>query len=241
MNARISVIIPMLNEAGSLDKTLVAAGQGENVETIVVDGGSCDGTQNLVLAAGARLLHSPAGRARQMNVGAATATGEILLFLHADTRLPCRFDRYVRAALSGHHVVAGAFRLHIDGPERALRLIEWGTNLRSRWLQMPYGDQALFVRASTFQKMGGFRELPIMEDFEFAQRLRRTGRIALAPAVVTTSARRWHSLGPWRTTWTNQVIILAYRLGISVDRLSTWYYRPSLSFNRSSSGNCRTH
>ncbi|MHB8956051.1 MAG: TIGR04283 family arsenosugar biosynthesis glycosyltransferase [Pirellulaceae bacterium] len=223
MDAKISVIIPALNEVGHLKNTLVAPGQAENVEIIVVDGGSCDGTDDLAVAAGVRLLRSPAGRARQMNLGAAAATGDIYLFLHADTQLSPGFEQSVRAALRETGVIAGAFRLHIDGPERSLRLIEWGTNWRSRWRQMPYGDQALFVRAETFRKLGGFKELPIMEDFEFVQRLRRAGRIAILPEAVTTSARRWHALGPWRTTWINQMIIGAYHLGISAERLSAWY------------------
>ncbi len=223
MDSRISVIIPTLNEAGCLQDTLIALGHAENVEVIVVDGGSCDGTDGLALAAGVRLLRSPAGRARQMNLGAAAAIGDIYLFLHADTQLPCRFEQYVRAALREPGVIAGAFRLRVDGPERSLRLIEWGTNWRSRWRHMPYGDQAVFVRAETFRQLGGFKELPIMEDFEFAQRLRRAGRIVILPAAVTTSARRWHALGPWRTTWINQMIICGYRLGVSTERLSTWY------------------
>ncbi len=223
MDARISVIIPALNEVGHLQNTLVAPGQAENVEIVMVDGGSCDGTDDLAVAAGVRLLRSPAGRARQMNLGAAAATGDIYLFLHADTQLPAGFEQSVRAAMREPVVIGGAFRLHIDGPERSLRLIEWGTNWRSRWRHMPYGDQAMFVRAATFRQLGGFQELPIMEDFAFAQRLRRAGRIVILPAAVTTSARRWHALGPWRTTWTNQLIICGYRLGVSTERLAAWY------------------
>ena len=229
MDSRISVIIPALNEAGCLRDTLTALGHPENVEILVVDGGSCDGTDDLAAAAGTRVLRSPAGRARQMNLGAAAATGDVFLFLHADTRLPCRFEQHVRAALRDPVVIAGAFRLHIDAPERALRLIEWGTNLRARWRHMPYGDQAVFVRATTFRQLGGFQELPIMEDFEFVQRLRRAGRIVIVPAEVSTSARRWRSLGPWRTTWTNQLIICGYLLGVSTERLATWHYQPRLA------------
>ena len=226
MDARISVIIPTLNEADCLQDTLIALGLAENIETIVVDGGSRDGTDGMAAAAATRLLRSPSGRARQMNLGAAAATGDILLFLHADTRVPHLFDTHIRAALDEPNVVAGAFQLHIDGPERTLRLIEWGTNVRSRYLQMPYGDQAMFLRAETFRRMGGFRDLPIMEDFEFARRLRRCGRLVILPQMVATSARRWHTLGPWRTTWTNQLIIVSYLLGMSVDRLARWYSQP---------------
>jgi rSAM/selenodomain-associated transferase 2 len=232
MDATISVIIPALNEASCLKDSLKPLDHAHNVEVVVVDGGSCDGTDDLAVSAGVRLLRSPAGRARQMNVGAAAATGGIFLFLHADTNLPLGFERSVRTALREPGVIAGAFRLHIDGPQRALRLIEWGANMRSRWRHMPYGDQALFVRAASFQQLGGFKELPIMEDFEFAQRLRRTGRITILPESVTTSARRWNALGPWRTTWTNQLIICGYRLGISTERLAAWYCPAGRSIGR---------
>jgi uncharacterized protein len=220
---RISVIIPTLNEANHLDDTLSALQGTRNIETIVVDGGSCDGTDSLALDRGALLVRSAAGRACQMNAGALAATGEILLFLHADTRLPERFDEQVRELIARRAIVAGAFRLRIDGTRRAFRLIEWMVNIRSRWLQMPYGDQAIFLRSDTFHRLGGFPELPIMEDFEFIRRLRKHGKIAIASASATTSARRWEMLGPWRTTWINQRIILGYHLGISPDTLAKWY------------------
>jgi len=223
---RISIVIPTLNEAECLPQTLKSLDGAEYLEVIVVDGGSSDGTDKLARAAEARLVQVPAQRAHQLNQGAAVATGDIVLFLHADTQLPDQFDQHVRTAMARPGIVAGAFLLHIEGPGRALRLIEWGTNLRSRWRQLPYGDQALFLRRDTFRQLGGFREWPIMEDYEFAQRLRRVGRIAIVPAAVRTSARRWQKLGPWKTTWTNQAIILAYRLGVSPEKLVSWYQRP---------------
>ncbi|TVS11466.1 MAG: DUF2064 domain-containing protein, partial [Planctomycetaceae bacterium] len=238
---RISVIIPALNEASHLTDTLSALKNARNVETIVVDGGSCDGTDSLAVDQGALLIRSAAGRARQMNDGAQTATGDILLFLHADTRLPDRFDEQVRELLARPTVAGGAFRLRIDGDRRAFRLIEWMVNLRSRWLHMPYGDQAIFLRSDMFRRLGGFPELPIMEDFEFIRRLRQHGTITIAPASVTTSSRRWEKLGPWKTTWINQRIILGYYLGISPDTLAKWYlvHRSSLDPRTPSQGSDR--
>lgn len=219
----ISIVIPSLNEAGRLADTLLALRGAQNVEIILVDGGSRDGTDLLAAKHETKLVRSSPGRAQQMNAGASAATGEILLFLHADTRLPESFDEHVRQALDQPHVVAGAFRLRLDGSRLVFRLIEGAVNLRSRYLHMPYGDQAMFLRADSFRRMGGFPELPIMEDFEFIRRLRRHGRIAIVPVSATTSARRWELLGPWKTTWINQQVILGYYLGVSPETLSRWY------------------
>jgi len=233
---RISVIVPTLNEAEHLPQTLLSLKGAKDVETVVVDGGSTDGTPEIAERAGCHLLRSLPGRALQMNAGARAASGSILLFLHADTRLPERFDEHVRRALGQPPTtrpcfarrqavpVAGAFRLLIDAPQRSLRLIEWGVNFRSRHLQMPYGDQTLFLKAETFHTMGGFPELPIMDDFEMVRRLRRLGRIAILPVPVTSSARRWQALGLWRTTWINQKVIAGYYLGVPSDRLAQWYH-----------------
>ncbi len=222
---RISVVIPTLNEdASQLGEALRAAGHGHDVETIVVDVHRRESTRRVAEACGARALSAPRGRARQMNAGAAAATGQILLFLHADTRLPEQFDRHVRQSLSQPGVVAGAFRLAIEGASGSLRWIARMANLRARFLQMPYGDQAMFLRADTFHRLGGFSDVPILEDVDLIRRLRRMGRVVITPAEVVTSARRWRNLGTWRTTWINQQIILGYRLGVSHERLARWYH-----------------
>ena len=228
---KISIIIPVLNELNTIAATL-ASTAGTNVEVIVVDGGSVDGTLDLVKSLGVTVLSSPAGRAVQMNAGAVVATGDILLFLHADTLLPPEFDTMIRTVMSpspaGSQVaVAGAFSLQIDAPARSFRAIECGVNWRSRLLQLPYGDQAIFLRATTFDRLGGFLELPIMEDFDLMCRLKRCGRITIIPIPVITSARRWLNKGILKTTLINQAIILAYSLGVSPQRLLHWYRRDS--------------
>ena len=223
--ARISVVIPALNQADYLSDTLGSLRDAEDVEVIVVDGGSHDGTPEIAEREGCRLLRSPAGRALQMNAGARAASGSILLFLHADTRLPAGFDKAVRSTLGVSGVVAGAFRLRIDGVGPSLRIIEWAVGIRSGMLKLPYGDQGIFVRSDIFHSQGGFPDLPIMEDFAFVRQLRRHGRIRIARLPVITSSRRWHKLGAWRTTWINQKVMVGYYLGVSPERLAVWYSR----------------
>ncbi|MHC4592832.1 MAG: TIGR04283 family arsenosugar biosynthesis glycosyltransferase [Planctomycetota bacterium] len=220
---RISVIVPALNEAGNIEATLTAAERGRNVEIILVDGGSRDATAELARTRGVCVISGPACRAVQMNLGSAAASGELLLFLHGDTRLPCRFDEHVRAVVADPSVSAGAFELSIDLDGAGMRMHERMINARSRWGRMPYGDQALFLRADLFRRMGGFPEMPIMEDYEMVRRLRRQGRIALISAAVLTSGRRWERLGLLRTVFTNSLLVTAYRIGVSPRRLARWY------------------
>lgn len=221
----ISVIIPTLNEAAHLPRTLGALAGAGGVEVIVVDGGSQDGSLAIAQAAGATTLVAGGGRGAQMNQGAVQARGELLLFLHGDTLVPAGFEHWIRHCLDQPGVVAGAFDLAIDGPGWGLRWVEWGVKQRSRWLQLPYGDQGLFLRASDFRSLGGFPPLPIMEDFALVQQLRRRGRIARVPLAVLTSARRWQRLGVGRTTLINQIMVLGYSLGIPPRRLARWYGR----------------
>jgi hypothetical protein len=146
----------------------------------------------------------------------------MLLFLHADTSLPPAYDRTVAKTLARPGVAAGAFGLAIDSPRRALRMIAWAANQRSRWLGLPYGDQAIFLSAGLFRKLGGFADLPVMEDFELIRRVRRHGRVAIADGFATTAARRWVRHGLWRTTFTHQLTIAAYYLGVSPARMAQW-------------------
>ncbi|MEG4285569.1 TIGR04283 family arsenosugar biosynthesis glycosyltransferase [Microcoleus sp. A006_D1] len=222
---KISIIIPVLNEASTIASVISTAQKAKNIEIIVADGGSSDGTAEIATSLGVRVISTAPGRAAQMNAGAAAATGDILLFLHADTHLPPGYDSGARLALAKPSAVAGAYALKIDARSLCLRLVEIGVNWRSRFLQMPYGDQAIFLSSATFDKIGGFPDLPLMEDFEFVRRLKKQGCIEIVPQPVVTSARRWQQLGIVKTTAINQIVIIAYLLGVSPDRLVFWYKR----------------
>jgi rSAM/selenodomain-associated transferase 2 len=221
----ISVVVPALNEAGSLPKVVESVCLEPIHELIVVDGGSTDGTPVLAQAAGATVLVARTGRARQMNIGAAAATGRILLFLHADTLVPPDYGELVLRILSMPGTAAGAFEFRFDRRFSGSKLLERLVNWRSRLLQMPYGDQCLFVRAEVFRQVGGFPNLPIMEDLELVRRLRRWGRIRIAQAPAVTSSRRWVNFGVWRTTVMNQICIGAYYAGVSPRAVARLYAR----------------
>ncbi|MCM0590755.1 MAG: TIGR04283 family arsenosugar biosynthesis glycosyltransferase [Gloeotrichia echinulata DVL01] len=227
-NAKISIIIPTLNEAGNIKQAIASTQPSTNIEVIVVDGGSQDDTREIAQSLGAKVISSSPGRAVQMNTGALAASGDILLFLHADTRLPTEFDIMIRTALQQPGIVAGAFTLQIDTSGWGIRWVEWGVNWRSRLWQMPYGDQAIFITKEIFQQIGYFRELPIMEDFELIRRLKPIGRIAIIKVPVITSARRWLQTGILKTTLINQIVIIAYLLGVSPARIRSWYRREKL-------------
>ena len=220
---RVSVVIPALNEECHMAATLRAVGQSVCHEVIVVDGGSTDATVERAKEAGATVLASKPGRARQMNAGAAQAEGGSLLFLHADTLLPPGWPEVVPRTLRAPGVAAGAFRFRIAGSFAGKSFIEWATGFRSQWLQRPYGDQGLFLPRALFEEMGGFADLPIMEDYEFSARLRRRGRIVTVGEAALTSARRWETLGVVRTTLRNQWMLGAYHLGLSPQKLATRY------------------
>jgi rSAM/selenodomain-associated transferase 2/rSAM/selenodomain-associated transferase 1 len=219
----VSVIIPTLNEAERLPATLRHVAAGEPTEIIVADGGSRDETLGIAQSHGVKIVASPPNRARQMNAGAAAARGETLLFLHADTLLPANFRDAISAAFRQPQVVGGAFRFRIADAFHGRRFIERSVNLRSRLWRMPYGDQALFVRRWAFDELGGFPDLPIVEDYEFVRRLRRLGRLALLNEAVLTSARRWQRLGLLRTTLINQLVIIGYHCGVSPIKLAALY------------------
>ncbi len=222
----ISVVIPCLNEAANLPRAVASARKGRDLEIIVVDGGSRDGSAQAARELGCTVICTPPGRGPQMKAGADRAQGEYLLFLHADTRLHLGWDQEVRRICQLPGVAAGAFRFRLDAPGASLRFIEMMVGLRSRWLQLPYGDQALFLKAATLEAIGGMPALSIMEDVELVRRARQKGRIVISSLPAVSSARSWLERGVWRNTLHNWHTFLRYRLmGTPVERLERHYYR----------------
>jgi rSAM/selenodomain-associated transferase 2 len=226
---RVSVVIPVLDEEARIGAQLEAVARTPGIhEVIVVDGGSRDGTVARVRASGtARLLSAPRGRASQMNAGARAATGEVLLFLHADVRLPDDALRHVEEALADPEIVAGAFRTWTvpDAGRSWLAPLLHLADVRSRWSGLPYGDQALFARAEAFRQVGGFPEQPLMEDLELSRRLRRLGRIRVVRARVRVSGRRFLARPVLYTLAVNLFPAL-YAAGVSPATLRRFYGDP---------------
>jgi len=219
----LSVIIPTLDEAATVARTLERARRADDIEIIIVDGGSQDATREIAARAGVTVLVTSDGRAAQQNQGAAVARGRHLLFLHADTLLPDGYAEQIRRTLDRPAVVAGAFRFRTDGCGAAIRLVEWGANIRSAIFRWPYGDQGLFMEKRVFDELGGFSPLPIMEDFELVRRLRRRGPVATLNEAAITSARRWQRLGALRTTGLNLAMVAGFRAGVPPERLARFY------------------
>jgi len=219
----ISVIVPTLNEAEELAPTLARARQAEGIELIVADGGSRDATREIAQQGGAVVMEVAGGRSAQLNAGAAKSAGRILLFLHADTLLPTGYADAIRQTLDDPSVAAGAFRFKLDGEKTSLRVVEWGTNIRSSLFRWPYGDQGLFMEKRVFDTLGGFASMPIMEDWDLVHRLRQRGQVLIRPEPVITSSRRWKSLGAFQTTLRNQCMIVAYHLGVDPRHLARFY------------------
>ena len=218
---KISVIIPTLNEVegigASLDSIIKQDGE---FEIIVVDGGSVDGTPD-VCRPHARVISGELGRAVQMNTGARSACGEALLFLHADSLLPPNGLAKLKRALVDPRIIGGTFTLRFDSSKFFLRLIAFFTRFRSRFFH--YGDQGIFVRKSIFQGLGGFREIPIMEDIDFLRRMRKIGLVTLIGDPVTTSARRFLRNGVIRQQLFDIILVTLYLLGVSPEKLSKLY------------------
>jgi rSAM/selenodomain-associated transferase 2 len=229
----ISVIIPTLDEERTILATLAHTASLGFDELIVVDGGSLDQTPVLVESyrrraqappqSPVRLVTAPSGRARQMNEGAKASGGEILLFLHADTQLPDDAKTMIETTLSDQQMVGGRFDIRFDHPSMWGTIISRMMNWRSRLSGIATGDQALFVRRQIFEQIGGFTDMPLMEDIDLSRRLKRKGGIASLTTTVTTSFRRWEQHGPLRTILLMWALRFLYWIGISPDRLKNYY------------------
>lgn len=219
---KLSIIIPALNEEPSLRKTFASISSHAH-EIIVVDGGSEDDTVKIAREYGSVVFTSKRGRGIQQHDGARHAQGEAFLFLHADTWLPKGFDIIIERTLSHPEVVLGAFRLGHQRSGVSLRIIALMANLRSMLLKMPYGDQGLFMRRSDYFRVGGFRDLPLMEDVDLVRRLNKMGKFKLVRARVKTSARRYDRKGVVYTTVRNWSLMIRYLFGQSPERLHRFY------------------
>ncbi len=223
----ISVVMPVLHEEAGINSVishLRELGPRDSFEIIVVDGDPGGGTVRAIADTAVRTLSAEQGRARQMNRGAGIARGDVLLFLHADTRLPPGALSLIHVALCDSRVVAGAFDLGIDTDRGIFRITEKYVFLRTRLTRVPFGDQAIFIRKGYFDRIGGYREIPIMEDVELMTRIRKGGgQIRVIPAKVRTSPRRYYREGIVYGTLRNWLLQILYALGVPPERLARWY------------------
>ncbi|MGQ0466125.1 MAG: TIGR04283 family arsenosugar biosynthesis glycosyltransferase [Sporichthyaceae bacterium] len=219
----IAIVVPVLNEAAAIGSTLQRlSATFPGCPVVVVDGGSTDDTVALARPH-ARVVTTERGRGRQLNAGAGECESDVLWFVHADTA-PCpEALEQIRAALADPHTVGGGLSLRFDRNAPALRLLARASNLRARRLHQVFGDQAMFVRREHFDALGGFREIALMEDFDFSRRLARRGRVVVLPGVCVASARRFERHGTLRMIVFMQFLKLAYLAGVDPTRLERWY------------------
>lgn len=221
---KVSVVMPVLNEAKTIRTTLSLLHISNNEELIVVDGGSTDDTITIAREFTEKVFTAETGRANVMNFGAGKAEGDILLFLHADCVLPDEGFSIIREVMKDDKVSAGAFDLSIADPSPRFRLIEFGANLRSRVTSIPYGDQGIFMRKKVFNRIGGYADIPLMEDIEISKRLKKTGKIVFVRPPIKASPRRWLEEGALYTTlrdWMNALAYLFFRA--SPEKLKKFY------------------
>ncbi len=220
----VGVVIPTLREATTIGGILAdLANMPSVIDVVVVDGGSDDGTVDVACAAGARVMASPPGRALQLNTGAGAVRGEWLCFLHADVRMPLAARDALETIVTDPKVSAAVWRFGLDGPGVWFRLIEFGTLVRDRIGGLPYGDQGLLVRRTLFQEVGGYPEIPLMEDVAIVRALRRHGRLKRLSGPLIVSNRRWKREGPYKTWVRNAGLVAAYLAGVPPARLARWY------------------
>lgn len=229
MQPRCSVVIPTLNEADNIGQTLRAAkvAFGAEAEYLVVDGGSTDQTVEAAAREGARVVSGPLGRGLQLQAGAKAARGTVVLFLHADTRLPADAGMAIESALADPGVVGGSFRIGFDPADRPLPFpLRWlapGINLRSWLFDTATGDQAIFARRAVLDGIGGVPPLPLFEDVRLYRALRKAGRVVLLRSIVLTSARRWRKAGPFRLILLHLLLRVLHTLGVPPARLAKLY------------------
>ena len=224
-DVRISCIIPCLNEAGTIRTCLAQFDRLPGCwELIVADSASTDGTRKIASSfQGVRIVDAPPGRGAGMNAGAAKATGEVLLFLHADTVLPVDAWQFIVRAMEDEQTSATAFHLRLDRREFQYRLVEIASRIRIPVQRTFFGDQAIAVRRRDFEEIGGYRNQLLMEDVDLSLRLRKLGKLRILPAHVTTSARRFQRFGVLRTLAMMTGFQIAYSLGVPADRIARWY------------------
>ncbi len=222
-----SVIIPVLNESAGINEVIshLEAQEPEGgVELVIVDGDPLGSTISGITSDCVRKVISERGRARQMNKGVSIARGEILVFLHADTWLPASAFSLINQTMNDRRFVAGAFDLGFDTHRMIFKITEKYVHLRTRLTRVPFGDQAIFIRRGYFQELGGYRNIPIMEDVDLMKRIRMRGdRIAIIPEKVLTSPRRYETEGILYCTLRNWVLQILYSCGVSPERLKKWY------------------
>ena len=235
---KISVNIPTLNEASFVGQAIDNAWKCGADEVVLIDGGSSDDTVAIAESLNCIVCRSAAGRGRQLNYGAEASSGDVLLFLHVDSYLSVDGCDQIRGALQSEEVASGVFRQTLDNPRLIYRLIEFGNAMRVTWLGTAYGDQGLFIRRELFFELGGFDEIPLMEDLRFSQKLRqrnqsirknsesdkREYRFQLLPGPIHVSTRRWESRGPLTQTFANWRTTLQYMRGTDLAELARDYY-----------------
>ena len=224
MPLRISVIVPALNEEQHLPRLLESIRPLEALETILADGGSLDHTVHVARSSAARVVEAPRGRGRQMNAGAAVAHGELLLFMHADSQLPSDARSAIEVAFADPGLGCAAFRHRIDSSRWLLKVISAADNFRAGWFKRPYGDQGLVVRRELFEQVGGFPDVPILEDVSLVRQLRCVTQYQLLDTTILTNPRRWERHGVLKTTAINWAVLAGSACGVPLARLARLYY-----------------
>ena len=225
---KISVIIITLNEERYVKRLLNQLSNDTAIELIVSDGGSIDRTARAAKKYTDKVVVGERGRGVQLNAGAALASGNILWFLHADSIPPDNFKDHIISTLGSPGVAGGAFKLDFDSDLPSLKTISMVAGLRSKLTRIPFGDQGVFVKKETFDRLNGFKDIPLMEDIDFGRRLKKEGRVVLLPSGIKTCSRKWEKDGILKTTLRNWAYITLFSMGYSPHKLYRRYYRRHL-------------